>query len=215
MERTSRMPGYDQSLARQILLSLDQAFPTTLSFPELKVRIPQSAHIDDRDWLLALDALRKLGFLDGHFSLLGFKKVLKGAANLIITAAGRQDLRETEARSKNSARSEADRMMFETTGETYTIEAMQGEGSNGIVYKTLDSAGKPWAVKCLKPDQATSKRIKRFLNELTFCQRSTPPQRRDCTRPWLRDPEGQEVSLLRHASLPFHSTRPNNCWHCT
>ena len=64
------------------------------------------------------------------------------------------------------------KLVFETTGETYTYQALRGEGKNGTVYEVVDSQGQRWALKCLKPDQATAKQTKRFLNELAFCQKS-------------------------------------------
>ncbi len=66
-------------------------------------------------------------------------------------------------------------LVFETTAETYTAQAITGEGNAARVFRVTDSESQIWALKCLKPDQATPTRTKRFLNELDFCRRSTHP----------------------------------------
>jgi len=58
---------------------------------------------------------------------------------------------------------------FETVGETYISEGVEGEGGTAKVFKVRDSAGNLWALKCMKPEQATATRTRRFLNELNFC----------------------------------------------
>ncbi|HVS86612.1 MAG TPA: serine/threonine-protein kinase [Candidatus Acidoferrum sp.] len=59
---------------------------------------------------------------------------------------------------------------FETAGETYTSEGIEGEGGTARVFRVVDSTGNRWALKYLKPEQVTAKRTKRFLNELNFCR---------------------------------------------
>jgi serine/threonine protein kinase len=63
--------------------------------------------------------------------------------------------------------------VFNTTGETYSVEGIEGEGGTSTVFRVVDSEGKRWGLKCLKPDQATTSRAKRFLNELNFCLKSS------------------------------------------
>src|SRR5258708_40008945 len=63
--------------------------------------------------------------------------------------------------------------VFNTTGETYSVEGIEGEGGTSIVFRVVDSEGKRWGLKCLKPDQASTSRAKRFLNELNFCLNSS------------------------------------------
>src|SRR6266567_417375 len=60
--------------------------------------------------------------------------------------------------------------VFETTGETYAAEGIEGEGGTARVLRVIDSGGKKWALKCLKPEKVTTERTKRFLNELNFCR---------------------------------------------
>jgi len=61
---------------------------------------------------------------------------------------------------------------FVTTGEVYISDGVEGQGATSIVYRVRDSDGARWALKCLRPEQATRDRTKRFLNELYFCQSS-------------------------------------------
>ena len=71
--------------------------------------------------------------------------------------------------------SKVENLVFETAGDTYIYKALRGEGRNGRVYEVVDSQSQSWALKCLKPDEATPTRTKRFLNELAFCQKGTHP----------------------------------------
>jgi serine/threonine protein kinase len=64
-------------------------------------------------------------------------------------------------------------LIFNTTAESYSADGIEGEGATSVVYRVRDSEGKHWALKCLKADQATSSRTKRFLNELHFCRNSS------------------------------------------
>jgi serine/threonine protein kinase len=65
--------------------------------------------------------------------------------------------------------------IFETTGNAYTSDGTAREGGTARVLRVTDSEGKRWALKCLKPDHATTTRTKRFLNELEFCRRFPHP----------------------------------------
>lgn len=64
---------------------------------------------------------------------------------------------------------------FETAFDIYKVTDVLGEGGSGRVFAAVDSAGSPHAVKCLRPDVATSDKRKRFRNELNFCSRATHP----------------------------------------
>jgi serine/threonine protein kinase len=66
-------------------------------------------------------------------------------------------------------------LLFETAGETYTSEGVEGEGGTARVFRVMDSTEKRWALKYLKPEQVTAKRTKRFLNELNFCRDFSHP----------------------------------------
>ncbi|SRR6266566_2457318 len=92
-----------------------------------------------------------------------------------LTAAWKQELENrkmTAAPSRshgNQTSVRPQQRTFETVGETYVSEGVEGEGSTARVFRVRDSAGNRWALKCMKPEQATVTRTKRFLNELKFC----------------------------------------------
>ncbi len=60
---------------------------------------------------------------------------------------------------------------FETPFETYRATKLIGEGGAGRVYEVTNSSGDIFALKCLAPDRVTTERLKRFKNEIGFCQR--------------------------------------------
>lgn len=62
-------------------------------------------------------------------------------------------------------------LTFETPFDTYTSSAIIGEGGAGRVYVVTNSAGEEFALKCLAPERIRSERLKRFKNEIQFCQR--------------------------------------------
>jgi serine/threonine protein kinase len=65
---------------------------------------------------------------------------------------------------------------FETPFETYTSSKVIGEGGTGRVYEVTNSTGEISALKCLAPVRVTSERLKRFKNEIEFCQRNIHPK---------------------------------------
>lgn len=60
--------------------------------------------------------------------------------------------------------------VFETTSETYLGREVHCETKTSIVFRVDDSEGNLLALKCLKPEFVATTRVKRFLNELNFCQ---------------------------------------------
>lgn len=60
---------------------------------------------------------------------------------------------------------------FETPFDTYTATVVIGEGGAGRVYEATNTAGEVFALKCLAPERITSERLKRFKNEVAFCQK--------------------------------------------
>ena len=95
--RLAVIDDQDEVLALQILSTLDDAFPIRLSLHELKTCLPDFAIRTDDEWRLAIDALSKMGFIDGIFPRLGFNKMLRGAANLQITETGREHSGQTKS----------------------------------------------------------------------------------------------------------------------
>jgi serine/threonine protein kinase len=67
------------------------------------------------------------------------------------------------------------KIIFETTFSKYFSEEIIGQGGSGKVYKVLDESGNPYAIKILDPERATSKKRKRFKNEVTFSLRNKHP----------------------------------------
>ncbi len=66
----------------------------------------------------------------------------------------------------NRTRSPAE---FETAFDTYSVIGVVREGGAGRVFAVTDSAGNPFALKCLFPSLVTTLRRKRFRNEVAFC----------------------------------------------
>ena len=63
--------------------------------------------------------------------------------------------------------------IFETPFETYRATKKIGEGGSGRVYEVLDSSDSIFAAKTLSHERITSDKIRRFKNELNFCQNNT------------------------------------------
>lgn len=64
---------------------------------------------------------------------------------------------------------------FETAFDSYISTGVIGEGGAGVVHQVRNSAGEIFALKCLAPDRVTADRLKRFKNEIAFCQRQDHP----------------------------------------
>jgi hypothetical protein len=90
-----------------------------------------------------------------------WKRELKSRANATAATVGSRNMPSQPASTL---------LVFETAGETYTSEGVEGEGGTARVLRVVDSTGNRWALKYLKPEQVTAKRTKRFLNELNFCR---------------------------------------------
>jgi serine/threonine protein kinase len=58
---------------------------------------------------------------------------------------------------------------FETLGNTYSVQALLGEGGAGRVFKVLDADNGVFALKWMNPERVSTEKIKRFCNELKFC----------------------------------------------
>jgi hypothetical protein len=135
------MPAYDEALAQQVLLALQEVFPNKVSSHELKAR-PSFIEVPEDLWLLALDALLKLGFIDGTPYRRGFKKILDGVANLEITLRGRQSLSDTMIRAEqmginHGASNKNSKILVTVGGECFEaefIEVGHSGGRDGVLY---------------------------------------------------------------------------------
>ncbi|PIU49920.1 MAG: serine/threonine protein kinase [Desulfobacterales bacterium CG07_land_8_20_14_0_80_52_14] len=64
---------------------------------------------------------------------------------------------------------------FESPFESYQAARFIDEGGSGRVYEVKNTTGDVFAIKSLAPDRITVDRLKRFKNEITFCQKSEHP----------------------------------------
>jgi hypothetical protein len=87
---------YDTTLAGKILQKLGETFPGKLHLHDLRDMLPEHAPMPSQAWLLAVQALRLEGKLDGKFLEDGTELV--DAAALYITERGRLELRESATR---------------------------------------------------------------------------------------------------------------------
>lgn len=69
--------------------------------------------------------------------------------------------------------SKASNDAYRSAFRTYVIVERIGEGGSGAVYKVADSDSNHYALKVLDPNKATSQKLKRFQNEIRFCQLTT------------------------------------------
>ncbi len=66
-------------------------------------------------------------------------------------------------------------LFFHTTFGNYTASEILGEGGSGRVYKVTDESGDIYALKLLHSSVAIREKLKRFKNELIFCQKNQHP----------------------------------------
>jgi len=62
-----------------------------------------------------------------------------------------------------------------TAFEEYIIQGQIGQGGNGTVFKATDSSGNIVAIKAIDRNTTTRDKLKRFKNEIGFCQNNTHP----------------------------------------
>lgn len=65
--------------------------------------------------------------------------------------------------------------VLNTTFEKYTVNCSIGEGGNGVVYKVTDSSGNVFAAKVICKNDLSAEKLKRFKNEVNFCQKYDHP----------------------------------------
>lgn len=61
--------------------------------------------------------------------------------------------------------------VFETAFDTYTVVRQVGSGGSGVVFLVKNSDGNDLALKVLDRSKAPRQKVKRFQNEIQFCQR--------------------------------------------
>ncbi len=65
--------------------------------------------------------------------------------------------------------------VFRTTFSIYQSRGIIGEGGSGTIYEVNDSQGNIYALKLLKKENLSSDKLRRFKNEINFCQNNTHP----------------------------------------
>lgn len=88
---------------------------------------------------------------------------------------------------------------FESPFESYQATRVIGEGGSGRVYEVKNSTGDVFAIKSLAPDRVTTDRLKRFKNEIAFCQKNEHPN--------VIKVLDAGLSSLKGAKCPFYVMR--------
>jgi hypothetical protein len=104
---------YNKQLARAILLYLDEEFPVATDLPRLQLRLPDFQGLNRQDWLTALDALLKMGWIEG----VPMKGVfgLDDLTSIAIAPKGQDELKKFTSETKSEAelvKSNSDRLVF-------------------------------------------------------------------------------------------------------
>jgi len=86
------LPKYDEKLAHSILEKLQESFPDALSSEDLREYLPEYKDRSRQEFHKAVDALLKLGFIEGKTLRAGLELV--SAANITITPGGRSALQK-------------------------------------------------------------------------------------------------------------------------
>jgi len=61
--------------------------------------------------------------------------------------------------------------VFETAFDTYTVVRQVGSGGSGVVFLVTATDGQQHALKVLDRSKTPRQKVKRFHNEIQFCQR--------------------------------------------
>ena len=61
--------------------------------------------------------------------------------------------------------------IFETAFDTYTVVRQVGAGGSGVVFLVKNSEGQDFALKVLDRSKTPRQKVRRFQNEIHFCQR--------------------------------------------
>lgn len=85
---------------------------------------------------------------------------------------------------------------FETPFDTYTESEIIGEGGAGRVYVVTNNSGDEFALKCLTPERITTERLKRFKNEIRFCQ--------NCSHPNIVRVADAGATIINGVKCPFY-----------
>jgi hypothetical protein len=95
-----------------------------------------------------------------------------------------------------------------TAFETYRVERLLGAGGSGKVYEVTGSDRERFAVKVLDPAKARGDRLRRFRNEIHFCQKDILTE---YSRFWRRKGKRKDGRLRPGLILIEMFTRTNPC----
>jgi diguanylate cyclase (GGDEF)-like protein len=93
---------YDKRLANRILEKLEEMFPQKAQLDELRQTLP-GFDLPEQEWLLAADALIKMGHATGKALRAGMGDVPRMVMNLEITHLGREELRSSKQASSEES----------------------------------------------------------------------------------------------------------------
>ncbi len=62
---------------------------------------------------------------------------------------------------------------YKSAFSEYTVVRQIGEGGSGIVYEVIDTESRHYALKAVTPQKASTQKLKRFQNEIRFCQQTS------------------------------------------
>jgi serine/threonine protein kinase len=65
--------------------------------------------------------------------------------------------------------------VLSTAYDKYKVEKQIGQGGNGVVYKVVNLDGEVFAVKTIDRANTTKDKLKRFKNEMSFCEKHSHP----------------------------------------
>lgn len=93
----------------------------------------------------------------------------------------------------------AKHISFESPFDTYSVCKVIGEGGAGLVYEVTNSVGESFALKCLAPERISAERLKRFKNEIAFCQKQDHPN--------IIKVADTGSALIKNVKCPFYVMR--------
>ncbi|HEY2912304.1 MAG TPA: serine/threonine-protein kinase [Candidatus Angelobacter sp.] len=66
-------------------------------------------------------------------------------------------------------------VVYASAFREYTVIKNIGNGGSGVVLEVADAEGKHFALKVIAPEKTSTQKLKRFQNEIAFCQKNAHP----------------------------------------
>jgi serine/threonine protein kinase len=86
---------------------------------------------------------------------------------------------------------------YRTFHDTYTVVRQYGQGGWGVVFEVRSSSNKRLALKCLDPRTANAGRVKRFRQEVGWCEQERHQNVLRVIDRGISEPNGQLFYLMR------------------